>query len=440
MTLVRVFILALGLLSLAASPARAIGLIRDADIEYGLAKLAEPLNRAANLSPSQIRILLVDDPTLNAFIIDARHIFIHTGLLLKLDSPRELQAVIAHEVAHIANGHITRRAGNAATARTAAGLGLLLAAAAAAAGGGEAAAGLALGAQSSAQRLFLAHTRAEESSADITSVRILSRAGIDPVGALEVQEIFRGQDVLAESRQDPYMRTHPTSRDRLRALKGLVTAARNDYQKKPGAEYWYARIRGKLSAFKRAPKWTMRRADASPAKDIALMRKSVAYHRQSNLSKALEQINAALALRGNKDPFYLELKGQILLENRKFAEAARTYQQAAGQAPKNALVLGGYGRAVLAAGNPKAAISILETARARDVGDLRVLRDLAVAYAKTGKNGMASLVTAERYALQGRLKDAKLHATRAEALLPRGSGPWRRAQDVLIAAKNAPRR
>jgi predicted Zn-dependent protease len=50
---------------------------------------------------------------------------------------------------------------------------------------------------------------------------------------------------------------------------------------------------------------------------------------------------------------------------------------------------------------------------------------------------MASLVTAERYAMIGRLGDAQVHAKRAEGLLPRGSGGWQRAQDVLSATKRA---
>ena len=83
---------------------------------------------------------------------------------------------------------------------------------------------------------------------------------------------------------------------------------------------------------------------------------------------------------------------------------------------------------------------MLEAARGRDFSDVRILRDLSVAYAKTGKPAMASLVTAERYALQGRLKDAAIHAKRAEGALPRGSGPWQRAQDVLSAAQRVGQR
>ncbi|MGH1414636.1 MAG: M48 family metalloprotease [Pelagimonas sp.] len=423
-----------------ATPLQArISLLRDADIEYSLKKIAAPILQAAGLNASQIQILVVNDSALNAFVADTRHIFINYGLIMKLDTAPALQAVIAHEAAHIANGHITRRLGNAQIARTAAGLGMALAAAAGAAtGNGKAAAAIALGTQGSAQRLLFAHTRAEESAADISSVRYMKRAGIDPSGAVEVQDLFRGQESLAQSRQDPYMRTHPLTRDRLRALKGLV-AANPGGKRDPNAQYWFERMRGKLTAFKRAPSWTLRRAKSSASKDIALMRQAVAHHRDSNLKKAIAAIDGALALRPT-DPYLMELKGQILLESRKFDQAVAVYRKAANRAPREPLILGGLGRSLLAAGHPKDALKALEAARGRDFSDARILRDLSVAYAKTNQPAMASLATAERYALQGRFKDAELHAKRAVDRLPRGSSPWQRAQDVLHASKQAKRR
>jgi predicted Zn-dependent protease len=89
----------------------------------------------------------------------------------------------------------------------------------------------------------------------------------------------------------------------------------------------------------------------------------------------------------------------------------------------------------LALGQYAKARDTLERARARDLLDGRILRDLGTAHAKTGNNGMASLSIAESYALRGRLKDASIHANRAAGLLPRGSAPWQRANDVLAAAK-----
>jgi predicted Zn-dependent protease len=265
------------------------------------------------------------------------------------------------------------------------------------------------------------------------------RAGVDPKGAVEVQKMFTGQEALSVSRQDPYMLSHPMSRDRLRAMQGFVTAYGKDLPDNNAAIYWFARAQAKLSAFKRAPAWTLRRTKNSATKDIGLMSQAAAYHRQSDLKRALSSIDGALSLRPN-DPFYMDLKGQILLESRQANAAVNTYAQASKLAPQNALILGGLGRALLAADRPREALSALEKARDRDWRDARVLRDLSVGYAKTGQTGMASVVTAERYALQGRMKDAALHAKRAEALLPRGSGPWQRAQDVLLTAERALKR
>ncbi len=169
------------------------------------------------------------------------------------------------------------------------------------------------------------------------------------------------------------------------------------------------------------------------------MREAVAFHRQTNLRKSLNALGGALAQRPN-DAYYHELKGQILMENRRWSEALSAYRRAVDLAPSEPLILGGYGRALLAAGKPKQAIQAMEKARSRDFRDARLLRDMSLAYAKTGQNGMAALVTAERYALQGRMDDAGRHAKRASSLLPRGSATWRRAQDVLIAAEQYQKR
>ena len=430
-------------LGLLTAPMQAQTLIRDAEIEYALRRLAQPVLNAAGLNSGRIKILVIKDSSLNAFVVDSQHMFIHSGLILKLKTPEALQAVIAHEAAHIANGHISRRLLNMRSAKTAAGLGLLLAAATAVAGGGaQAAGGIAVGTMSSAQRILMSHTRSEESSADQSGARYMARAGIDPAAMVEVLDIFRGQEALSAVRRDPYALTHPLSRDRLRAVKGYAAAFKPQGASDPNSAYWYARARGKLGAFIRNPKWGLREAKKTKFGDVALMMQAVSYHRTPNVKKALKAVNALIKSRPN-DAYAYELKGQILLESRQAKAGAAAYAKAVALAPREPLILAGYGRALLAqntSASIKRALAALEKARARDPQDARMMRDLAVAYAKSGNNGMASLATAERYAIQGRLKDAGLHAKRAAGLLPRGSVGWNRAQDVIRAAKNAPKR
>ncbi len=420
-----------------SKPAHAVSLIRDADIEHSLDQLAAPILRAAGLNPNNVRVLIVNDSGLNAFVINGRAIFIHSGLMQRLNTAEQLQAVLAHETAHIANGHISRRLTNLRGANTAMGFGMALALAVAiASDNGAAAGGVAVGAAGAAQRQFFSHTRAEESSADQSAIRLLLSAGINPQGAVDVLEIFRGQEALSVARQDPYARTHPLTSDRLRAMRGMVAANPGNTQSNPNADFWFARAQGKLSAFTQNPGWTLRRVrgDDSP---VGIMRRAVAYHRQADANRAIQTMQTLLAQYPN-DAYWHELFGQILLESRQPGPAVQSYQNAVALNSNEPLILGGYGRALLAlntADSNARAVRTLERARALDGQSSQVLRDLGQAYARTGQPGLASLATAERYALQGRINDAIVHATRAADRLPRGSASWQRAQDVLSATQ-----
>ena len=121
------------------------------------------------------------------------------------------------------------------------------------------------------------------------------------------------------------------------------------------------------------------------------------------------------------------------MRNRQFSQAADAYSKAVSMAPDQALILAGQGRALLAAGQNISALQSLKKARDMDFKNINLLHDLALVYAKLENQGMAALITAERFGLTGALKDAQRHAKKAEALLPQGSPPWQRAQDILNA-------
>jgi predicted Zn-dependent protease len=295
---------------------------------------------------------------------------------------------------------------------------------------------------SAAQRSFFAHTRAEEASADQSALRTMVTAGIDPRAMLEVLDLFRGQEALSAGRQDPYVRSHPLSRDRYRNVEAFLATQAPGAEPPAASLYWYARLTGKLSAFLRAPSWTLNRVDRGDTGEIATLRRAIAYHRTPDADRALSEVGRLLQMRPN-DPFYQELHGQILFESRRYDAAIAAYARAAELAPNEALILAGYGRALLAPDSATLnarALEVLTRAQARDPFDPRMLRDLGLAHARAGQPGLAAAVTAERYAILGRMDDAEALANRAIALLPQGSPGWIRAQDVLRVAEAAQRR
>lgn len=438
----RLFALSLTLISLAfltLSPARAANLIRDAEIEATLRFIADPVLRAAGLNPRSIRIIIINNPEMNAFVAGRQTMFIHSGMLMRLDKVEMVQAVIAHEAAHIASGHlISLNTGSSASRAVA--IGAVLAGMAAISGRGDAAMAIASGSMHAAGRESLAHSRAAEASADQSSVRFLARAGIDPKAALETLELFRGQEVLGPAHVDPYARTHPLTSQRIQFLRNAVASTQvSNVKPHPNLNYWYARMRAKFEGFIGNPRQSIKATRKAKNGEFAIYKRAIANFRMSNL-KAMKKDIAWLLNARPKDAYYQELNGQFLLATGDATGAVNAYRRAAKLSKDNDLILAGLGRALLALDTPAAtreSVDVLEKARQTGFPAPLTYQSLAQAYGRLGQNGRASLAISERYALSGRLADAGLHAKRAMGLLAEGTPSWRRANDIALAAKRA---
>lgn len=431
---------AAGLLLGSTAAGLAQSLIRDAEIERTLRIISKPLIKAAGVGP--VNFFIVNNNSPNAYVAGGNNIFIHTGLIRRMRSVDMLQAVIAHEIGHITGNHLSLRVGGLGDVRTATGVGMVLAVLATAAGA-KGGAGIALAVQSAGQRKYLAFSRAQESAADQSGVRYIARANIDPQASLDVLNLFRGQEVLSSSRRDAYSLTHPLSAQRISDLRGYVAAYRgNNTKRDKTVDYWYARSLAKFNGFIGSPKQTLRKLSASDTGEIATLTRAIAYHRQPNAKKSMAQMARLLKMRPN-DPYYRELMGQFYLENGNATTAVKYYSQAVKALPKNPQMLAGLGRAQLAQRTKptaKRALVTLKRAYSRDPRDARMLRDLGTAYAQNGNPGMASVVTAERYAMSANFRQAAIHAKRATGLLPEGTTGWRRAADILSIAERQTRK
>ncbi len=430
-------------ISLSAVSASAQSLIRDAEIERTIAMLSAPIFKAAGFPEGSINILLINDQAINAFVFGGRNMILNTGLLTRVDRPEALMGVIAHEAGHIAGGHLTRRQLNAEALQGPLLVGAILAAVAgAAAGRGDVAVAGALGVRGAAQRSFLAYTRGEEAAADQAGVSYMEQVGLDPEASLVVLKIFRGQEVFQAGNVDPYARTHPLSSERLQLLEDRVTSSPARGGRAPKEfYYWHARMRAKLAGFLARPARTLRILETveNPDSEFNIMTRAIALHLLPAPAEALVEVDRLIALRPN-DPYYWELKGQILFENGRAADAVGPYRKASELAPREPLIRGSLGRALLALNDRNAdaeALAALEDATREDPGEIAILRDLALAYARDGQEGRAALATAERYALQGSARDTFRHASRALDLLPVGSPGWLKADDIRAVAERS---
>lgn len=428
---------AMGVLALIAGTATADAqsLVRDAEIEGTIKRMSAPIFQAAGLSPDSVELYMVNARSLNAFVVGGRRIFLHTGLMMDLETPEQLLGVIAHEAGHIAGGHEARRAINLRNAQGPALLGVLLGiAAGVAAGSPEVGTALATGSQGALQRSLLRYNRSEEASADQAGLSYLIRAGINPNGLQQVIERFRGQEVLSVGNVDPYILTHPLGTERISLLERTVANAQtNAWPNDPDRTYWHKRMRAKLIGFLDDPTRVLDNLEVETETELTLYTKAIALHRLPDPDAAIATLDRLIASRPN-DPYYFELKGQVLHESGRSPQAVASYRRAVALAPKEPLLKAALGRALLQLNDARAnaeALEVLQDARSDDLGDVSALRDLATAYERAGDRPMATLATAERFALVGNFKDAARMAGRAAKLLPNGSPGWLRAQDIL---------
>lgn len=415
--------------------AQGISIISDAETENMLREYADPILKAAGLAPGAVKIHLVNDQSLNAFVAEGQQIFINTGLITIVDTPSELKGVMAHEMGHMAGGHLVKRREEFESMSVPMIASMILGVGAIAAGSGDAGMALIMGSQHIAQRSLLAFTREQEASADQAGATFLQRAGLSGQGMLDLFSSMRDQELLSAERQDPFVRSHPLSGARLSALESRVKESpyfgRAD---SPADLHRFKMVQAKLYGFLENPNVTFNRYPPSDNSEYAYYARSVAYHRTGQLDKALAEL-APLLEKEPKNPYVWEVKGQIMFESGKTEDAITAYRQAVKLLPDPQLHLG-LGRALLAREDKASAEeAVAELQAATEGGELAFgYYQLSIAYGQLNNIAMAEFSTAQYYDAIGAVKDAKIHAKRAQKLLKAGSPEWLKAQDIAMQA------
>lgn len=427
------------------SPAGAFGLIRDAEIEELLREYTDPILVAAGLQPDAVSIYIVNDPSLNAFVTGGKNIFIHTGLIVEAERPMELIGVIAHETGHISGGHLVRRSEGMKAATLPMILGLGVGIIAALAGAPDLGMAAIAGGQHIGMMEMLAYTRVQESSADQAAVTFLDRAEVSPDGIVSFFEKFRYTEAFSTHSQHipPYWRSHPMSSDRIAALSSRIE--QSPFKDQPDSEesiHRFSMMQGKLRGFVDEPYATFRRYPPEDLSPEARYGRAIALYRQVKVDEALSEVDALIAAEPT-NPFYHELRGQILFETGRVEDAIPHHARSVELAPDQALLRVNLAQALIAA--PGSEADKARSAEARDQLLAALIRDednpftyhqLAITYARENNEGMAALYTAEQHYHGGNIAGAASFAVRATHYLEKNTPGWHRASDILNVARN----
>jgi len=417
-----------------------LSFIRDAEIESMIRTWWTPIILAAGLDPHAVHIYLVNDPTLNSFVAGGQNLFLNTGTLLRSETPNQLIGIMAHETGHIAGGHLTRDEGAMHNAMIASLIAMAAGAAVAVAGHNpDAAAAGMIGAQDAGQGSFMSFSVVQEASADHAAMTFLDRAHMSARGLLQFFEILQQEELMSGEKEDPYLRDHPLTTERIQYVRDHVARSPwSDVKDPPEWMAMHAVMVAKLFAFLNPASATFAKYPDTDKSIPARYARAIAYYRIPQLPQALDLVNGLIKDEPN-NPYFEELKGQMLFENGRVADAIGPYQRAVALKPDNALLKIELAQVELETEDPQfvpKALTLLNDARHDESDNDEMWRLLAVAYGRGGNMGMMALSLAEQNMAANDYDTARQEAKRAVGLLP--PGPQRqRAEDIADDARRS---
>ncbi|HEX5008042.1 MAG TPA: M48 family metalloprotease, partial [Hyphomonadaceae bacterium] len=388
-----------------------------------------------------------------------QHMFINTGTIMESETPEQLKGVMAHETGHIALGHNVTRYDAMGAAQGTSLVTLGLGALALAAGAPDAAMALFGSAGQFGMLTMFKFTRNEESAADQYGLDLLQKTGQSGQGLIDFFEKFAYEEMMSENRREPYFRSHPISRDRIGALRKRAetvrcVAATDADGDKSSVQHCVvtelhpqddksiqqlAMMKAKLVGFIGPANKVLTRYPQSDQSMPAKYARAIAAYRAVDIKTALRGTQELI----DADPFnpyFYELKGQILFESGKTEESVEPHRKSVELAPNQPLLKVNLARSLTATKKKEdinEAEGLLIDAIALEKNNPFSWNQLAAVYAAQDRVGDADLATAEEAYIVGNMARAQHFAGRALTKLDPNTPNGQRASD--IAALSDPR-
>jgi predicted Zn-dependent protease len=274
----------------------------------------------------------------------------------------------------------------------------------------------------------------------------MKSAKMDPSGLSSFMQKLKAEIYMPTSQQSEYIQTHPLVDNRIEALQHGI--AESSFKGKGFPAEWneeHKRMKAKLLGFinpNQVP-WVYDDRDQSVAASYA---RAIAAYRGNKVQDALKRMDALLQ-KEPQNPYFQELKGQMLVDFGRGEEALPYYRKAITLKPNAALLRIAMGHALIESADKgdaqarlREAIDELEVSLDREPRYSRTHRLLATAYGKLGDENMAKVHLAEEAMQQSRYDYAKSQAEEVVHNAKEGSKAWLKAKDVLSFVEVAEKR
>jgi predicted Zn-dependent protease len=423
-----------------AQDAPPMPIIRDSEIEQLLRDYADPILHTARLARQNVKVVVINDRSFNAFVMDGRHIFINAGALFDAKTPNEIIGVLAHETGHMAGGHLSRMRERLAEAQTQSivamlvGIGAMVAGARAGGSAGNIGAAAISAPQSAIERSLLAYVRTQEDQADHAGLKFLHDTGQSPRGMVDLFKRLSNESLFTAQYADPYLQTHPMPVDRVATLEQQAKVSPYwDRKDPPALQQRHDLMRAKLSGFLDRPDTVYRRYPPSDHSLPARYARAIITYRHSDLRQAIAEIDSLIQAEPN-NPYFYELKGQALLEGGRPRDAISPLRHAAELSHNAPLIQIMLAQSLNAANDPRLAeeaVGLLRTAINREPEAPEAFAQLAMAYGHKGDLANADLASAQAAFTRGDVATARQLAARAKTRFKIGSPAWVQADDIV---------
>jgi predicted Zn-dependent protease len=412
---------------------RPMSFIRDEETEKFLKDISQKVFKAAGLDPDSIKIIIVNENSINAFVAGGQKLFIHTGLITQSENVAGLIGVIAHETGHIKGAHIIQKddkiknASIGSIAGYVLGLGSVLA-------GAPPEAGMAIGSagQNIAARNFLSYSRDYENAADTVALSILKKINISPMGLVGILKQLQQKQKISGDIVDEYLLTHPVTDERINYVLNFVKQNPGaDKPSPPELERNFKMVKAKVMGFLQSPEKVRIYYQNQNGPDAAYA-KAVAFHKEAKFSESMALVDQLIASSPN-NPYFNELKAQFLFERGDINGSIAQYRKVLNMLGNSPLIRLKLSESLLSTNEQKnwqEAIGQLKAALIQESQNITVLEKLGVAYGKLGNLGTSYLYLAESAVISKNVPNARRYIAMAEQNLDKKSQDDIKLQDL----------